>query len=238
MSRSSATSSDNAAATCSQLLPTVLRGLLDGGRRSRGCRRAPAPPARRARRVPFGVRIGLHTGEATERRSRLLRPRGEPRRAADVDWPMAGRSSCPTRPRCLLRNRLALRPLGEHRLRGLGRRMAVHQIVADGLPSEFPPLRSLGPFAGNLPRQLSSFVGRDQLLADVADLVRSNRLVTLEWRRAASARRGSPSRSAPRWPTSSPTASGWSSSLPSVTLRRCPPPSRPRWASRRRATPN
>ena len=35
------------------------------------------------------------------------------------------------------------------------------------------------PFAGNLPQQLSSFVGRDQLLAEVADLVRSNRLVTL-----------------------------------------------------------
>ena len=57
--------------------------------------------------------------------------------------------------------------------------MTVHQVVADGLPSEFPPLRSLGSFAGNLPQQLSSFVGRDQLLADVADLVRSNRLVTL-----------------------------------------------------------
>ncbi|MEY2415735.1 MAG: hypothetical protein QOH53_1069, partial [Ilumatobacteraceae bacterium] len=79
----------------------------------------------------------------------------------------------------LLGNRWALRPLGDHRLRGLGRRMAVHQIVADGLRSEFPPLRSLGVFAGNLPQQLSSFVGRDQLLADVADLVRSNPLVTL-----------------------------------------------------------
>ncbi len=45
-------------------------------------------------------------------------------------------------------------------------------------PSEFPPLRSLGSFAGNLPQQLSSFVGRDQLLSEVADLVRSNRLVT------------------------------------------------------------
>ena len=37
--------------------------------------------------VPFGVRIGLHTGEATERRSRLLRPGGEPRRSVDVDRP-------------------------------------------------------------------------------------------------------------------------------------------------------
>jgi len=59
------------------------------------------------------------------------------------------------------------------------RRMAVFQIVADGLPSEFPSLRALGSVAGNLPQQLSSFVGRDQLMADAAELVRSNRLVTL-----------------------------------------------------------
>src|SRR5438552_12194585 len=57
--------------------------------------------------------------------------------------------------------------------------MAVFQIVADGLPSEFPSLRGLGSVAGNLPQQLSSFVGRDRLMAEAAELVRSNRLVTL-----------------------------------------------------------
>ncbi|MEP7113539.1 MAG: adenylate/guanylate cyclase domain-containing protein, partial [Ilumatobacteraceae bacterium] len=56
--------------------------------------------------------------------------------------------------------------------------MTVHQVIADGLPSEFPPLRGLGSLAGNLPQQLSSFVGRDQLMADAAELVRTNRLVT------------------------------------------------------------
>ena len=40
-------------------------------------------------------------------------------------------------------------------------------------------LRSVDPFAGNLPQQLSSLVGREQMVADVADLTRSNRLVTL-----------------------------------------------------------
>src|SRR4029079_2470229 len=72
-----------------------------------------------------------------------------------------------------------LLPLGEHRLRGSGRRMPLHQVVADGLPTEFPPLNTSVSSSGNLPQQLSSFIGRDQLLADVAELLRANRLVTL-----------------------------------------------------------
>jgi predicted ATPase/class 3 adenylate cyclase len=128
--------------------------------------------------VPFGVRIGLHTGEATERNCNYFGT--EVNRAARLmSAAHGGQIVVSDTTKVLLRNRLALRPLGDHRLRGLGRRMTVHQVVADGLPSEFPPLRSLGSFAGNLPQQLSSFVGRDQLLADVAELVRSNRLVTL-----------------------------------------------------------
>ncbi len=79
----------------------------------------------------------------------------------------------------LLRDRVALRPLGEHRLRGLRGRMSVHQLVADGLPADFPVLRGGGDFTGNLPQQLSSLVGREELIEEVAELVRSCRLVTL-----------------------------------------------------------
>ena len=79
----------------------------------------------------------------------------------------------------LVRERVALRPLGEHPLRGLRGRIAVFQVVADGLASEFPVLRSVDYFAGNLPHQLSSLVGREELVGDVADAVRASRLVTL-----------------------------------------------------------
>ena len=128
--------------------------------------------------VPFQVRVGLHTGEATERNRNYIGT--EVNRAARlVSAAHGGQIVVSDTTKVLLRNQLALRPLGDHRLRGLGRRMAVHQVIADGLPSEFPPLRSLGSFGGNLPQQLSSFIGRDRLLAEVADLVRSNRLVTL-----------------------------------------------------------
>ncbi len=128
--------------------------------------------------VAFGVRISLHTGEATVRDRNYFGV--EVNRAARLmSAAHGGQIVVSDTTKVLLRNQLTLRPLGEHRLRGLGRQMAVHQVVADGLASEFPPLRSLGSFTGNLPQQLSSFVGRDQLLVEVADLVRSNRLVTL-----------------------------------------------------------
>ena len=128
--------------------------------------------------VAFGVRISLHTGEATVRDRNYFGI--EVNRAARLmSAAHGGQIVVSDTTKVLLQDQLSLRPLGDHRLRGVGRRMAVHQVVADGLASEFPPLRSLGSFTGNLPQQLSSFVGRDQLLVEVADLVRSNRLVTL-----------------------------------------------------------
>jgi predicted ATPase/class 3 adenylate cyclase/DNA-binding NarL/FixJ family response regulator len=128
--------------------------------------------------IPFKLRIGLHTGEATERDRNYFGP--EVNRAARLmSAAHGGQILVSDTTEAMLRNRVALRPLGDHRLRGLSRRMAVFQIVADGLPSEFPSLRALGSVAGNLPQQLSSFVGRDRLMADAAELVRSNRLVTL-----------------------------------------------------------
>ena len=47
------------------------------------------------------------------------------------------------------------------------------------LPADFPPLRSLDSFPGNLPLQLSAFVGRDEDLAAVCALLERERLVTL-----------------------------------------------------------
>jgi MoxR-like ATPase len=51
--------------------------------------------------------------------------------------------------------------------------------VSEGLPSEFPVLRSAEQLAGNLSRQVTSLVGRDELVREVADRVRQRRLVTL-----------------------------------------------------------
>lgn len=73
----------------------------------------------------------------------------------------------------------SLRNLGPHRLKGLQRAEQLFQLIHDDLPSEFPPVRSLDSLPNNLPRQLTSFVGRGQEMATVQDLLRASRLVTL-----------------------------------------------------------
>jgi class 3 adenylate cyclase len=69
--------------------------------------------------------------------------------------------------------------LGERRLRDLARPVRIFQLTGPGLRREFPPLRSLDAFAGNLPVQLSSFVGRAEELAQLAAAIRRSPLVTV-----------------------------------------------------------
>jgi len=73
----------------------------------------------------------------------------------------------------------SLRDLGAHRLKDLARPEQVYQLVAPDLPETFPALRSLDALPNNLPRQLSSFVGREEVLAEIAALVQHWPLVTL-----------------------------------------------------------
>jgi predicted ATPase len=51
--------------------------------------------------------------------------------------------------------------------------------MAEGLRTDFPPLRSLESFQHNLPPQRSSFVGREHEIAEVRKLIENHRLVTL-----------------------------------------------------------
>ena len=73
----------------------------------------------------------------------------------------------------------ALVNLGEHRLRDLARPVRIFQLTGPGLRAEFPPLRTLEAFAGNLPVQLSSFVGRAGELAELAAAMARSPLVTV-----------------------------------------------------------
>jgi predicted ATPase/DNA-binding SARP family transcriptional activator len=70
--------------------------------------------------------------------------------------------------------------LGEHRLRDLGRPEHLFQVAHPDLEREFAPLRTLDAFAhNNLPRQATTFVGREAEIASLSELVCRSSLVTL-----------------------------------------------------------
>lgn len=73
----------------------------------------------------------------------------------------------------------SLRDLGEHRLKDLTDPPRLFQLVAPDLPSDFPPLKSLDVLPNNLPRQLTSFIGREREIAEVKGLLTAASLVTL-----------------------------------------------------------
>ncbi|MCE0521388.1 MAG: tetratricopeptide repeat protein [Methylacidiphilales bacterium] len=81
--------------------------------------------------------------------------------------------------RAMLPADLSLRDLGERRLKDLSRPERIFQLVIKGLPTEFPPLRSLEVLPNNLPAQVTSFVGRDRDMANVKRLMGTTRLLTL-----------------------------------------------------------
>lgn len=71
-----------------------------------------------------------------------------------------------------LPERVALRDLGEHRLRDLLDAEHVYQLLHPNLPAAFAPLASLDARPNNLPRQPTPFVGREQQVAEVVALLR------------------------------------------------------------------
>ena len=73
-----------------------------------------------------------------------------------------------------------LMDLGEHRLRDLTTAERVFQVLAFGSGQRVSPLCSRSDaFPGNLPRQVTTFVGRDAEIASLAELVCRSSLVTL-----------------------------------------------------------
>jgi predicted ATPase/class 3 adenylate cyclase len=74
---------------------------------------------------------------------------------------------------------VTLRGLGEHRLRDLLQPERVAQVLHKTLPSDFPTLRLIDALPGNLPVQLTSFVGRDGELKRLVECVAEQPITTL-----------------------------------------------------------
>jgi len=133
---------------------------------------------------PILVRMGLHTGVCEERDRDYFGP--VVNRAARLEAAAHGGQVLVSGATAeLLAGTLpdgaALRDLGPHRLKDLGRPEQVFQLEAALLPASFPPLASLDnpDLPNNLPTLVSAFVGRDRELGEVRELVRGARLVTL-----------------------------------------------------------
>ncbi|MGH2675677.1 MAG: adenylate/guanylate cyclase domain-containing protein, partial [Actinomycetota bacterium] len=131
--------------------------------------------------TPLRVRMGLHTG-----RGELG---GDDYLGIDVNQAArmaaaghGGQVLLSEATRSLVRLELpdgvTIRDLGEHRLKDLEHPVQIHELVVEGLPSEFPPLKTL-EVPSTLPSPLTSFVGRQREAHRVTELVRTNRLVTL-----------------------------------------------------------
>ena len=128
---------------------------------------------------PFLVRMGVHTCEA-EGRGGDYYGSGVNRAARLMGVAHGGQIVVSLASSALMREQQCeLLDLGEHRLRDLAQPEHLFQVVAPGLPTEFPPLRSLDAFPGNLPAQMTSFVGRRRDVEKVSELLSSSRLVTM-----------------------------------------------------------
>jgi predicted ATPase/class 3 adenylate cyclase len=135
---------------------------------------SPAPPVR--------VRVGVHTGEGTLGGDDYVGL--DVHRAARIaDAAHGGQVIVSDATRGLVQHALgagvSVRDLGLHRLRGIADPEPLHQLVADGLRSDFPPPRTLDARPSNLPAQLTSFVGREEEVAEVERLLGHTRLLTL-----------------------------------------------------------
>nr|WP_090341242.1 adenylate/guanylate cyclase domain-containing protein [Mycolicibacterium malmesburyense]CRL71029.1 putative ATPase [Mycolicibacterium malmesburyense] len=69
--------------------------------------------------------------------------------------------------------------LGPRRLRDIAKPVDIFQVSAEGLRSEFPPLRTLDTGGGNLRPPTTSLIGREAEVDEVAAALKSHRLVTL-----------------------------------------------------------
>jgi predicted ATPase/class 3 adenylate cyclase/DNA-binding CsgD family transcriptional regulator len=141
--------------------------------------------------VPVRVRMGLHSGEPTRHENGYIGL--DVHRAARIAATAHGDQVVLSEAtRLLVRSRLpadvSVRDLGFHRLKDIEAPERIYQLVATGLPEQFPPLKSLGPPVATVgvaagvhgfPAGLTSFVGRSVELDKVADLLARYRMVTV-----------------------------------------------------------
>jgi predicted ATPase/class 3 adenylate cyclase len=128
---------------------------------------------------PIRIRVGVHTGE----------PALDPPKYVGLDVHRAARIMAaahggqvvlsPSTVALLEPGSVQLRDLGAHRLKDLSAPIPLQQLLVDGLPTDFPPLKTL--YRSNLPVPATPFLGREEELAAVVGRLTApdTRLLTL-----------------------------------------------------------
>jgi predicted ATPase/class 3 adenylate cyclase len=128
------------------------------------------------------VRIGLHTGEGL--------PGGDDYLGIDVNRAAriaatghGGQVVLSETTRALVAGDLpdgvSIRDLGAHRLKDIAEPQHLSDLVIEGLETEFPPLVTLDTRRTNLPAERTTFVGREDDIEELAELIDEHRLVTV-----------------------------------------------------------
>jgi predicted ATPase/class 3 adenylate cyclase len=131
---------------------------------------------------PLRVRMGLHTGLADVRDGTYVGI--DVHRAARIGAvAYGGQVLLSDAVRALVTQdldpRVTLRDLGEHHLKDLDAPERLYQLAIEGLPDRFPPLASGIAVLNNLPRRLTTFLGREREIAEVQAALEGARLLTL-----------------------------------------------------------
>jgi predicted ATPase len=129
--------------------------------------------------LPIRVRMGIHTGE----------PIAVPPKYVGLDVHKAARIMAAGHGSQVLLSAATRRlvadvevvSLGEHRLKDLLQPEPLFQLRVEGLPAEFPALKTLGSRPTNLPVQPNPLVGRGREIVELTELLRRTevRLLTL-----------------------------------------------------------
>jgi predicted ATPase/class 3 adenylate cyclase len=132
--------------------------------------------------VSVHVRMGIHTGEPTPSHEGYVGlDVNRTARISAAAW--GGQIVLSRTTRALMENDMpeavTLRDLGYHRLKDLEHPEHLYQVLHPALAAQFPPVRSLDALPNNLPRRLSSFIGREQEIKDVKRLLGATRLLSL-----------------------------------------------------------
>ncbi len=117
--------------------------------------------------VPLRVRMGIHTGEPKQHDDGYIGI--DVHRAARIAATASGGQVVLSEATRMLVTKLSeftWRDLGWHRLKDLDEAEHLYDVVAPGLLSDFPPLRSLGTPA-NLPASATALIGRDRELVEM-----------------------------------------------------------------------